>query len=277
MSWRAWADSSRRKYAEWIEYPVEIVKENMRSGTVRPCLVTRLLEIYPDAQPTSAEDEDVIRQVSSSLYAGGIDPPVISVLTFILYMTLYPDVQKCAQDEVDRVVGRSRLPQMDDCKQMPYLECLYQELHRIAPPAPVLPHRAMADDRYDGFDIPKDTSVYANVWAMCHDETVYPDPDVFDPMRFSDTAAQPDPRKVTFGFGGRACPGRHFAQSQIFITVSSILWAYNILPTIDENGFPQLPKADFTFGHLSMPKEFRCRIVPRSQDVVRFLQRKGDE
>ena len=35
-------------------------------------------------------------------------------------MVLYPESQKKAQDELDRVVGRDRLPTIEDEKNLPY-------------------------------------------------------------------------------------------------------------------------------------------------------------
>lgn len=45
-------------------------------------------------------------------------------------MTLYPDVLKCAQEEMDRVVGMDRLPSFSDRKNLPYLEAIIQETLR---------------------------------------------------------------------------------------------------------------------------------------------------
>lgn len=106
--------------------------------------------------------------------------------------------------------------------------------------------------------------------AICHDPTMYPNPDTFDPTRFlafPGREAQPDPRAITFGFGGRTCPGRHVAQAQVFIATAHLLWAYDMAPT---EGKP--PSVEFTFGHVSAPKEFSCQITPRSQHVVTMLK-----
>ena len=38
-------------------------------------------------------------------------------------MSLYPEVQKKAQEELDRVIGRDRLPELDDRDSLPYIQC----------------------------------------------------------------------------------------------------------------------------------------------------------
>ena len=68
------------------------------------------------------------------------------------------------------------------------------------------------DDWYEGFLIPKGTTVIPNVWGMNHDPTIYPAPDVFRPERFlaadgTTDVAPPDTHgqgHVSFGFGRRS-------------------------------------------------------------------------
>ena len=45
-------------------------------------------------------------------------------------MVLHPEVQRKAQEEIDRVVGTDRLPQFTDRENLPYLECVVQETLR---------------------------------------------------------------------------------------------------------------------------------------------------
>lgn len=52
-------------------------------------------------------------------------------------MTLYPHVQQRAQDEIDRVVGRARLPNLDDKDKLPYVNAMIKEVLRWAPVAPL--------------------------------------------------------------------------------------------------------------------------------------------
>ena len=56
--------------------------------------------------------------------------------TFFLAMVLYPDVQKKAQAEIDRVVGKDRLPDFTDRNDLPYVDALLRELLRWHPPIP---------------------------------------------------------------------------------------------------------------------------------------------
>ena len=57
--------------------------------------------------------------------------------SFVLAMAMYPDVQKKAQAELDTVIGRDRLPDLDDLDSLPYIDALVKETLRWQPVSPV--------------------------------------------------------------------------------------------------------------------------------------------
>ena len=70
-------------------------------------------------------------------------------------MQLYPEVQKKAQDEILRVVGTGRLPQVADRDSLPYVGAVITETMRLHPSVAVgIPHRMTKDDTYKG-EIPR--------------------------------------------------------------------------------------------------------------------------
>lgn len=73
-------------------------------------------------------------------------------------MSQFPDAQKKAQQEIDKVVGSSRLPDFEDRASLPYVEALFREVLRWRPPMPLnTAHVATEDDIYNGLHIPKGT------------------------------------------------------------------------------------------------------------------------
>jgi Cytochrome P450 len=99
-----------------------------------------------------------------------MDPPrqTISTLTsFFLVLLLYPDVQKRAQAEIDQVIGRGRLPGLNDRPSLPYIDGLCKELLRWRLVLPLgVAHATMEDDVYNGYFIPKGTTVLPNTWCV---------------------------------------------------------------------------------------------------------------
>lgn len=82
---------------------------------------------------------------------------------FFLAMTLYPDIQRKAQQELDVIVGLDRLPELDDRDSLVYTNAIVMECLQWHPATPLaMPHRTMADDEYRGYFIPKGTIVLGN-------------------------------------------------------------------------------------------------------------------
>ncbi|KDQ53720.1 hypothetical protein JAAARDRAFT_103521, partial [Jaapia argillacea MUCL 33604] len=254
----------RQELSTLSDVPHEWVKDQMATGEYTDCFTTRLME----AEPMDPEQEDIIKWAASSLYAGSNDTTISALLSFVALMARHQDIQKRAQSEIDEVIGRDRLPELSDLPQFVYLLALMKEVLRFAPVGPLaLPHRVTQDDEYEGYLIPKDATVIANVWALMHDESEYPDPFVFNPDRFfpnaSGDSCQQDPRQYAFGFGQRKCPGMHFAEKSMLLIMAGILSRYSInLPK--DKAAEVLPHFEFTTGITSHIRLFDIEILPRA-------------
>ncbi|KAJ7599439.1 cytochrome P450 [Mycena floridula] len=100
-------------------------------------------------------------------------------------------------------------------------------------------------DRVIGVDC---SMVWMNIWAMSHNEAVYPDPESFLPERFvkSDGSLTSDDVGYTFGFGRRICVGRHLAQATMWLAVASMLATFNIAQAKDAEGNDVPISGDYT-------------------------------
>ncbi|ESK86760.1 hypothetical protein Moror_15178 [Moniliophthora roreri MCA 2997] len=207
-------------------------------------------------------------------YALAIDRiTVVAFASFFLAMAIYPQVQKRAQGEIDRVIGKDRLPTYDDRPKLPYIEAVLRETLRWHPVAPLgLFHAALSDDTVNGYYVPKGAPIAANIWAMTRDESVYSDPESFVPERYltEDGTCNDDEMTFIFGFGRRICPGRHLASESLWAGMASVLAAFDITKAKDEAGNEIEIDAAYSDGVISHPGEFRCSITPRS-DKARAL------
>ncbi|KAI0791963.1 cytochrome P450 [Abortiporus biennis] len=222
------------------------------------------------------------------LYGGGTSTTSAVVLTFILAMASFPDVMKKAQAQIDKVVGRNRMPNITDKADLPYIRALIREVFRWRCVGPTgLPHYTMEDDIYEGHLIPKGTLVFYNNWAMNRDER-YPEPDVFRPERFLDETETKDytpahthmDGHTTFGFGRRKCPAHAFANEVLFLTIVTLLWSFDINKGKDENGnivIPDIDDLDDFDGLVVVPKHFPCDFIPRSSNVPSLLATSQEE
>jgi len=213
-----------------------------------------------------------------SLYTAGADTTVSSLACFFLAMTITPSIQVKAQAELDRVIGASRLPTIEDRDQLPYIEAIVKEVLRWHPVAPMaLPHLSTEDDVIEGYYIPKDTMIFANVWHFTHDPAIYADPHTFNPDRFLGEVPEPDPHTVAFGFGRRICPGRILADNALFLNIAQSLSVFSISKAKDAAGNDIEPVVKFLPGVVSHPAPFVNSIKPRSahhEAMIRSLERK---
>jgi len=240
----------------------------MKSGNVYPSLTSMYIEEYEKGGTMSATDEADIRDVAGTLYSAAMDTSDSTLQTFILAMVLYPDVYKKAQAEMDRVIGRDRLPELSDRDSLPYLEAIVLEIFRWHPPVGLVSHRNMEEDVYRGYHIPKGSVVMANLWAISQDPKVYPDPHLFIPERFMGETNVPDSRDIVFGYGRRACPGRQFANSNVWLAIASMTATLHIVKALDEDGKEITPPDEYTDGLVGHPKPFQCVIRARSEKTL---------
>ncbi|RPD64505.1 cytochrome P450 [Lentinus tigrinus ALCF2SS1-7] len=256
------AERWKKEIAAIRDQLYDSAKETMDKQGVHESIMTRLT--------AAGEDEEMAKNVTATIYAAGADTTNASVHAFILAMAKYPKVQERAQAELDAVVGPDRLPGLDDRAALPYTHALVKEVLRWHVVAPIgVPHRSVEDDEYKGYLIPAGSIVLVNQWALSRDETMYAEPEVFEPERFlrDDGRLNPevrDPTTYVFGFGRRICPGKHFAEASLFMVCASILHTFIISPPVDEAGVPR--KLDVNMGSnlaVSHPDRFDCRIVPR--------------
>ncbi|KAJ7581367.1 cytochrome P450 [Mycena floridula] len=264
---KAWSEITWRTVIE----PYDWIKKNREvAGTLKPNLCDNTFANSPELDDTTSFS---LMWASGAMMGGGMDTGVSTIMMFFLAMILHPDVQKKAQQEIDRVIGGDRLPTIQDKPYLPYVQALIAEVHRWNPIFPLgIPHALTQDDVYNGFTLPKGSILIPNIWHMLHDPTYYPDPMVFNPDRYNNMDSEM--QKVTdiiFGFGRRSCPGRHFATGSIFAIIATSLATCDIVPACDSAGKPIPPEVGFTSGTIIAPKPFKYNLKPRSDAAMRSL------
>ncbi|KAG2356986.1 cytochrome P450 [Suillus spraguei] len=258
---REWHDTLE----EMVSAPYKFVVDQMAAGIAPESFTSKLL----GGSPLSAEDEHIIKWSAATLYAGASDTTVATINSFFLAMTLFPDVQKKAQAEIDAVIGPDRLPSFADQGSLPYIEALAKEAlrwHAVVPTG--LVHCASEDDTHDGYYIPKG--------SMLNDPERYANPSEFNPERFlgnDGKKPETEPRTICFGFGRRffLFIGVHLAEASVWLSIAMSLAVFDISKVM-ENGVEITPEVDPLSGTISHPKPFKCSIKPRSSKAVALIE-----
>ncbi|KAK0477607.1 cytochrome P450 [Armillaria novae-zelandiae] len=261
---REWA----KAFDDMVDVPYNFAWQQILTGTAPRSFVSVALENEEKITPEYIYE---IKHTAGSLYGAGADTTVSAQHGFFLAMILHPEVQKCAQAEIDTVLGTDRLPGYADREQLPYVNAVVTESlrwHNVAPLG--VPHRATEDGLVDGYLVPKGAIIVANLWNMLHDPEVYPDPFTFDPSRYIGKETQKDPRQAAFGFGRRVCPGMHLADASLYICIVMSLALFDITCMV-EDGVPLVPVHENTSGTISHPKEYKYSLKPRSAKALSLI------
>ncbi|KAJ5520439.1 Cytochrome P450 E-class group I [Penicillium fimorum] len=272
---KAWRDN----LTAVAEKPYAFVNRQMDEGRHQPSYLSNMFKTT-GRPPRGSEDEFVARWTAASLYTGGADTTVCAIENFFLAMTLYPEIQRKAQDEIDRVLGPCQLPRTGDRSRLPYVNALVKEVLRWHPVAPMgIPHASSEDDTWGGYYIPKGSLILPNIWAMTHDPTVYHDPMVFNPERFLGIDGREpefDPHDLVFGFGRRICPARILADKTLYLNAAQSLAVFNISKAV-KDGKEVDVRPTFQPGVSSHPVPWKFHIEPRSaahESLIRSVEEK---
>ncbi|KAJ3540047.1 hypothetical protein NMY22_g4464 [Coprinellus aureogranulatus] len=282
--WKRVAEHFRDIAHKAIQDPWDNVLENMKQGVAEPSVASKMIDdLSPVGSPSRADEEEDARDALGVGYIAGSDTTLAAVLTFVLLMAKYPEVQKKAQAEVDEVVGFGQIPSFDDFPKLVYIQAIIREVLRYVSMFRLgLPHATTEDDIYEGYVIPKGTIVVANIWHMANDPATYDNPSEFIPERhIKDGEIDKDvldPSSLVFGFGRRyaclqsVCPGRHMAIDTLFMLFSSTLSSFDIDPPKDEAGNSTLKYSFNTNGAIVSPHPYECIIKPRSARHGEFIR-----
>jgi cytochrome P450 len=210
----------------------------------------------------NAQDEDdggvmtdrQVRDEAMTIFLAGHETTANALMWTWYLLSGAPDVEAKLHDEIDRVL-HGRLPSIEDLRSLPYTERLVTESMRLFPPAWIIGRRATADVPLNpspgargstppgtGYVVPAGSICVMSQWVMHRDARFYPDPERFDPDRWTPEFRAALPKFAYFPFGGgpRQCIGESFAWMELILIVSTIAqrWRLRLVP-----GHPVEPQA----------------------------------
>ena len=153
-------------------------------------------------------------------------------LTYALYLlAAHPAAQTALRRELADVLG-GRPPTHADLPRLIYAKRVVTEAMRLYPPADVLGREAVADCAVGGVRIPRGTTVFMSQWAVHRDPRYFPDPETFDPGRWTDAFERSLPRFAYFPFGGgpRFCVGQAFALAEAVLVLATVCQTVEFRP-----------------------------------------------
>ncbi|XP_069913132.1 cytochrome P450 2E1 isoform X2 [Oryctolagus cuniculus] len=257
-----------KNVSEIKEYTLARVKEHHKSldpSCPRDFIDSLLIEMEKDKHSTEPlyTLENIAVTVADMFFAG-TETTSTTLRYGLLILLKHPEIEEKLHEEIDRVIGPSRMPSVRDRVQMPYMDAVVHEIQRFIDLVPSnLPHEATRDTTFQGYVIPKGTVVIPTLDSLLYDKQEFPDPEKFKPEHFLNEEGKfkySDYFKP-FSAGKRVCVGEGLARMELFLLLSAILQHFNLKPLVDPE---DIDLRNITVGFGRVPPRYKLCVIPRS-------------
>lgn len=208
-----------------------VIEEHRRVGSDQGDLLSMLL-LARDEEGNPMDNEQLRDEIMTLFMAG--HETVAHALTWTWYhLARNPEILAKLWQEVDTVL-EGRAATLDDLPRLVYTNRVMMEAMRICPPVWAIDRRAVCDTVIHGLHIPQGARVVMSQYQVQHDPRFYPDPERFDPERWTLEAQATRPKFAYFPFGGgpRLCIGESFTwtESLLLLATLSQHWEVRLAP-----------------------------------------------
>ncbi len=203
-----------------------LVDERTQSGEDRGDLLSMLLA----GQVMTNEQ---VRDELMTFFVAGHET-VANALTWTWYLlSEHPEAEARMHAELRAVLG-GRLPSFDDLERLTYTRQVFAESMRLYPPGWVIGRTVVSEYEVGGYLVPAGTVVLVSQYVMHRDPRYYPDPERFDPDRWTPEAMSSRPKYAYFPFGGgvRQCIGESMAWMEGVLVMATLAqdWRPRLVP-----------------------------------------------
>ncbi|XP_062102611.1 cytochrome P450 81Q32-like [Humulus lupulus] len=230
----------------------------------RNTMIDHLLSLQ-ESQPEYYTDQ-IIKGFVVILLLAGMDTSAVTLEWTMSNLLNHPHVLQKLRTELDSQIGQQQWVDESDLSKLSYLENVISETLRLYPAAPLLiPHYSSNDCTISGFDVPRDTMVIVNAWAIHRDPKLWEDAESFKPERFESSHESEGYKLMPFGLGRRACPGIGLAQRVVGLTLGSLIQCFEWERISKE-------KVDMVEGKgLTMPKLVPLEALCKARPIMNVI------
>ncbi|KAM9242461.1 LOW QUALITY PROTEIN: cytochrome P450 4B1 [Dugong dugon] len=211
------------------------VQEEKEQGKIQKRRHLDFLDILLGAQDENGSklsDEDLKAEVNTFMFEGH-DTTTSGICWFLYCMALYPEHQHRCREEIRAILGDRDIFQWNDLGKMTYLTMCIKESFCLYPPVPQVYRQLSKPVNFvDGRSLPAGSLISLHMYALHRNGTVWPNPEVFDPLRFTpENAAGRHPFAfMPFSAGPRNCIGQQFAMNETKVVTALCLLRFEFSP-----------------------------------------------
>jgi cytochrome P450 len=217
----------------------EMIQVRRREPARHPDMLSML--IHAQSKDGVRMDDRQILDEARMLSITGYET-VGEALAWTCYLlSQHPDVEQRLVAEVQEVSG-GRPPCPDDLPRLRYAERVLEESMRLYPPTWIYVRTALGTDLLpSGVPISAGAKLYLAPYVMHRNPRYFPEPERFDPERFSDAAKETRPKFAYFPFGGgpRVCIGQGLAMMEGVLVLARIAQRFRLTLIPGQNIIPE--------------------------------------
>jgi cytochrome P450 len=211
------------------ERVARMIAERRARPDERQDLLTKLLAARDEAG--GGMDDKQVRDEVLTLFVAGHETTASALAWTFQLLGQHPGWNARVQAEVDALGGRA--PTVDDLPRLGLCQRVFKEALRLYPPVYAFGRQTLEEVQLGDITIPPYTICMLSPFALHRRESLWPDPERFDPDRFLPAAEAQRHRYawLPFGGGGRVCIGNHFALMEAPLVMATVLsrWRLEII------------------------------------------------
>ncbi|HEY5743893.1 MAG TPA: cytochrome P450 [Terrimicrobiaceae bacterium] len=217
---------ARRRLDSFI---LEIIEERRASGRDTGDLLSMLLNARDEEGNGMAENQ--LRDEVMTMFLAGQETTAVTLSWTWYLLSKHTEIEDKLLAEFSEVLD-GRAPTVADLPQLSYAEKVVKEAMRLYPPAWAVGREAVKECKIGGYRIPEGSQLFMCQWVVHRDPRFFPDPELFDPERWSDGLERRLPRFAYFPFGGgpRQCIGQSFATMETLLILATITPQFRVRP-----------------------------------------------
>ncbi len=221
----------------------ERIAERRQTGERRDDLLSLMLDAKDPETGEGLDDTDSCDNILTFIGAGHETTALALTWTFFL-LARNPDIEQRVLEEIERVTGGAPL-EAGQVAELTYTRQVVQESMRVYPPVAMVVRQSTRNLDIGGVKITPHDNVFVPIYAIHHHHRLWPNPEAFDPDRFTPEAVKARHRwsYLPFAAGPRICIGMGFALLEAVAILGTLLPAARLSV---EPGFMPTPKLRVT-------------------------------
>jgi cytochrome P450 len=203
------------------------IDERRKTGEDKGDLLALLLSAHDENNEFMSDKQ--VRDEAMTLFGAGHETTAVTMAWVWYVLSQHHDVQAKLHEELDRVLG-GRTPNVNDLPNLPYTEMVIKETMRLYPAVFATTRIPKEEITIGGHTFKPPESLILNIWGVHRDARFFPEPDKFDPERFS-AEREKDIVKYSylpFGAGPRVCIGNAFAMMEARLILATVAQRFTL-------------------------------------------------